>query len=129
MTTKPTDLRVDTTDVPVARISRNTAQDLIYITEDRLELRLRDYSSMLEKRKQWNGAAGTFLTFGATLLTATFNGFLGLDATQVKMAFVLGTIGSGVWLLMVAISRVREKPPTIAQLIASIRKANTSEGG
>ena len=124
MTTKPTDLRVEPTEVPVARISRNTAQDLIHITEDRLELRLRDYSDQVRKSKQWNGAASTFLTFIATLLTATFNGFLGLDSNQVKTIFIMGTLGSGVWLLAVAISQIRHKTPTIEKLIASIRAAD-----
>ncbi|QTG12587.1 hypothetical protein G6M86_04725 [Agrobacterium tumefaciens] len=126
MTERPTDLIVETADIPVARISRNTTQDLIYITEDRLELRLRDYTEQINKRKQLSGPGGTLLTFAGALTTATFNDFWGLNASQIKMIFYAGTCLSLAWLIWALCSRIASEKPSISKVMAKIRNDEQS---
>ncbi|MDW9843638.1 hypothetical protein GOB05_27395 [Sinorhizobium meliloti] len=111
-----------TSAVTVAQVHENTAQNLIAITEDRLELRLRDYKEKIEAKRDLIGPAGIVLTLFITLLTATFNDTFGISKQYIQTAFVLTTIASAVWLSYAFNKSRKAGDASIKTLIGEIRK-------
>lgn len=107
--------------ISVSGISENLSQHVIFVTQDRLELRLRDYTAQIYEQKQLSGPVSTFLTFAGTLSTAKFNDFQQISADQIAMIFYVGTGLSTLWLVWALRSRFFRPRNSIPDLIAKIR--------
>ncbi|MNL37416.1 hypothetical protein D3C87_1595590 [compost metagenome] len=121
MSEQPSDLIVEPLAVPVESFSVNTAQRLIYITEDRLQLRLQDYQNDLEKRRDWLTPMGIFLTIISTLSTATFNDVWSIKASTIEMVFMASAIVTGLWTARSLVERFKTKGISIQQFIERLR--------
>jgi hypothetical protein len=107
--------------VEVSLASTNTSQNVITITEDRLELGLRDYRAHLSRRRDWVTPVGIFLTVVSTLSTATFTEVWGIDASTIKVVFVSLAIISGFWTLKALLELFTTRAQTIQEFIAQLR--------
>lgn len=107
--------------ISVSGISENLSQHVIFVTQDRLELRLRDYTAQIYEQNQLSGPVSTFLTFAGTLSTAKFNDFQQISADQIAMIFYVGTGMSTLWLVWALRCRFFRPKTSIPDLIAKIR--------
>jgi len=82
---------------PITNRYTNIDQTAIEVTEDRVELVLRDAVVELRKARDWMGPAGLFLGLLLSLVTADFNAVLGFSAEAVKGMDVLATFITGAW--------------------------------
>lgn len=83
----------------------NTQQGIIRISEDRLELRARDFKKAVEQSVDWKAPLGIFATFFVCIATAAnFTSFLGFTAEEVRILIYAGFFASGIWLIRSAFS-------------------------
>lgn len=105
--------------VEVSKVYGDLAQEVIQITADKLKLILQQYLSTVINRQQWVAPAGILLTLAITFATTEIKE-LWLSADTWKAIFVLSTIGTIVWLLIV-LFKIR-KMETIDDLVERIKQ-------
>ncbi len=88
----------------VESVRTNIKSDVINITEDKLENILLKNLAYYNLRFSWLNPLGIFLAFLLAELTSTFNKeFLGVTGNVWEAFFLIGTLISGVWLLVTVI--------------------------
>jgi hypothetical protein len=107
--------------VAVSIVSTNTAQNLITITEDRLQLRLQEYQDELAKSRDWITPMGLFLTVCTTLATATFSELWFFSASTIKTLFAAFAVVTGWWTIKSLFKLWQTKPKTLKQFISDLR--------
>lgn len=85
--------------VKTSKIYNNTDQNLIIITEDKLNNILKDYCSNLKMKDKWGTPLGISLTILATLVTANFHKTFGLDPAIWKDIFNFSFAAALLWLI------------------------------
>ena len=85
--------------VPVETIHGNLTQNLIQITEDKLNLILHQHISQIETKNSWQTPLTLLIALITTLSTTKFTD-AGLEAATWKAIFVIATVASVVWLLI-----------------------------
>lgn len=85
--------------VPVGTIHGNLTQNLIQITEDKLNLILHQHISQIETKNSWQTPLTLLIALITTLSTTKFTD-AGLEAATWKAIFVIATVASVVWLLI-----------------------------
>lgn len=92
------DISLDTS----PEIYRNIVSPFIVITEDKVNLILKEYSIDLEKKNRWHTPLALFLTIILALLTANFDiNYIrfGLNGNTWLACFLIGAIISFCWLV------------------------------
>lgn len=79
-------------------VYKNTAQDIIVTTKDKLELVLLKTEKCLAKKNAWMTPLGLVVTCVLTLLTADFKEFI-ISASVWKAIFIITTIICSIWLI------------------------------
>ncbi|MCY1634390.1 hypothetical protein NQ163_08390 [Marinifilum sp. D737] len=102
----------------------NVKSDLIEITHDKLENILLKYLGNLNKMRSWITPLSIFVTVLVTLLTATFNDYLGLSKEVWNALFILLLIGSIIWLIisLIIIAKCWKKS-TLEYLIDKVKSS------
>lgn len=80
-------------------VHSNIKQEYIVITEDKLELRLRDAKDILISQRDWWTPLGLFITFLITLLTTDFKNFI-FSAAIWDALFIIAMLISLLWLVI-----------------------------
>ncbi|HYN86893.1 MAG TPA: hypothetical protein VER55_00115 [Ardenticatenaceae bacterium] len=107
----------------VASVHINVGQDLIYITEDKVRLRLEEHLEVMERRSAWMVPAGIFVTLLVIFPTATFHDWI-LSKEVWEAAFLIGVVLSGAWLLA-ALRHIRTSS-SVDTIIAEIKQGGVS---
>ncbi len=81
----------------------NIKSDLIEITEDKLENILLKHSKKMVYREVWVSPASVFVALIIAQITSTYKNALGLTASVWQAIFLILTIASGIWLVIVTI--------------------------
>lgn len=89
-------LNIDLTDN--RNVYKNTAQDYVVTTRDKLELVLLKTEKCLSKRNSWMTPLGLLVTCSVTLLTAKFKDFV-LPSNVWNAVFILASIICFFWLV------------------------------
>jgi len=111
--------------VNIKEVHSNTEQQLIQITEDKLENIFLKQVKNLNIKNSWVSPASILVAVGLTKTTATFNKALGLSAAVWEALFILVGIGCSCWLIrnLFLIYKSWDKS-SIPNLIASIKNSN-----
>jgi hypothetical protein len=80
-------------------VHTNVGNDFVLISSDKIRICLRDYKIAVKAQSDWLTPLGIFLTLLATLVSADFKKFLGINPDVWKAAFLLGTIFCFIWLI------------------------------
>lgn len=67
----------------------NTQQGIIEITEDRLELNIRDYETMIKRSDRWQTPLGIAVTLAVAMATADFKSCFGFSADTITAIFAV----------------------------------------
>ncbi|NRF17533.1 hypothetical protein [Vibrio coralliilyticus] len=111
--------------VSVVQIHRNVDQEVIQITEDKLENILIKYAKNLSLRDSWLGPLSIVLTVIITLSTATFSETFGIEPAVWKALFVIIGCVSFLWLLKTVYIIVRKRKESSTRfLISKIKNAD-----
>ena len=78
----------------------NISQGVIHITEDKLHVILLGYEEKNKKFYSWTTPLGVFISCLIAAITSNFNATWGLSPDTWMAIFVIGTIGSGLWLIL-----------------------------
>ncbi len=78
-------------------IHKNTDQNVIVVSEDKLRLCLISHREILSSKQGWLAPSSLLLSFIATLATSKFEGRLGLSADTWNAIFVIASLLSGIW--------------------------------
>jgi hypothetical protein len=108
--------------VQQTRVHLNFAQNVVIITEDRLELCLRKHLACIEARTRWIAPASLFIAFLTTLCTSTFHDSFNLKADVWQAIFVLLTVASFVWLVFAVVQAFRFKS-SLRNLLQEIKQS------
>ena len=114
--------KIHVTDVPVIEVHRNTDQEIITITEDKLRLIVQNKISSMEQRNNWITPFTVLLTLILTFCTAKFETFLGQNPEFWKSMYALITLGMIIWLFICFLKR--KNAITIDDLINNIKNKN-----
>lgn len=114
--------RVHVTDVPIIEVHRNTDQEIITITEDKLRLIVQNKIFSMEQRNNWITPFTVLLTLILTFCTAKFEPFLGQNPEFWKSMYALITIVMAIWLIICL--KKRKNAITIDDLINNIKNKN-----
>jgi hypothetical protein len=106
------------------RIS-NVKSDLIEITHDKLENILLKYLKNIAIIKSWITPLSLLVTLLIAELTATFKEFIGIKASVWEALFLLGAVGSFIWLVVSLFKMYQFKGETsIDYLMGEIKNAH-----
>jgi hypothetical protein len=100
------------TAVPVDRVYWNVGQDIVTVTDDKMELALRDLVAGVARRRDWLIPGGIAASFGIALVTADF-----------KTEHF--TISGSTWGAAFAIVAIGFALITVWQLFQALRTAGT----
>ncbi len=104
-----------------ATVHLNFDQNLVIITEDRLQLCLLNHLECVESKKSWIAPVSLFVTFVTTLCTTTFKDAIGLPASTWQALFVLLAIVSFVWSICAIVAALKNKS-SLRTLLDEIKK-------
>jgi len=114
--------------VDVKQVHSNLEQQLIQITEDKLENILLKYIKSLNIKGSWVSPASIFITVVIAKTTATFTETLGLSAAVWEAMFILIGIGSLIWLVKNIISIIGNwGTSSIEYIICKIKNSDESK--
>ena len=110
------------------KVHTNFDQNIVIVTEDRLELCLRNHLDCISRHKAWVTPVSLLAAFIATLCTSSFKDAFGLPAATWQALFVLFVIVTAIWSILSVIDAFRNKS-SLRQLIDAIKKsAKLSKG-
>ncbi|HBL39793.1 TPA: hypothetical protein DDZ10_03940 [Candidatus Uhrbacteria bacterium] len=98
----------------------NVGQDFIYTTDDKIRLCLMRYLKGLEQGRSWETPLGLFLTIVLTMLTTDFKDYY-LSKYTWQAVFIIGLVGSLVWLLISTVKALRAY--TVDNVLAEIKQS------
>lgn len=104
------------------RVHLNFSNNVVIITQDRLELCLRDHLECIDFKRAWITPVSLLAAFVTTLCTSTFKASFGLTADAWHALFVLLSIISGIWAVIAGIKAFRNKS-SLRSLIDEIKKS------
>ena len=104
----------------VTSIHRNTAQEVVEITTDRLRLVLVEHKQGFERKKEWQTPLGIIVTITLVLVTTDFRKTWGLESSFWQALFVMLLIASGYWFLKAGYIGLTS--PSISDVIEKIKK-------
>ncbi|QSX75607.1 hypothetical protein HIV01_003485 [Lysobacter arenosi] len=107
----------------VDKVHRNTSQEIVEITVDKLRLILSAHIKKSEKLNEWQAALGVLISLIATLCTTTFRDTFGVRADVWKALFIVACVLSTVWLIKGVIRLFRQEG--IEQLLCKIKNEQT----
>ena len=93
--------------IPKLIVRGNIDQDVLYVSEDKVRLCLRDHIARASHRSAWIGTLGISLTFLTTLCAAEFKDRLGVDKSSWHAAFLWGFVGTAIWTLVKVYQAIR----------------------
>jgi hypothetical protein len=99
-------------------VTRNTDQEILVTTRDKVELALRRELPRYVSGGELVSVTSLTLAILTTILTATFNDFIGIEGAAWKGMFSLGLVASGAYNLHVIIRWFRRSE--MSQLVDSI---------
>ena len=108
-------------------IHQNIDQELIVITEDKLQLILIKYEETKKRLYDWISPLGMFITLLITWGTTDFKDAIGLSKDSWKAIFVIATIAIGVWLVYTLYVRFNQKDTKIS-IIEQIKQKSKHLG-
>jgi len=116
----------DTNDfITIDSYVKNTGQNLIMITEDKVRICLMMHLNSLEKSRNWLIPLTLLISFLITLITSDPHDAFGLKADVWKAIFVLGAIIFFIWLIITLLER--KKAISLDELIIQFKsQANPS---
>ncbi len=85
--------------VDVDKVHRNTSQEVVEITVDKLRIILSAHIKKSEKLNEWQAALGVLISLIATLCTTTFRDTFGVQADVWKALFIVACVLSSIWLI------------------------------
>ena len=88
---------------------RNTDQVVLEITEDKIELILRDYKKSINASNSWQVPLGLFISVSATIFTANFKDIPFVPASELAAAYKILAIVFLFWLLISGIRIFRNR--------------------
>ena len=120
---KPAAFFLDTELFRGSTIHPNTAQIIIFTTEDKIRNYLHEYTRAGATRTEWMAPLALAISIGTTLLTSEFKIALGVPKEYWGALFSLGFCGAVIW-LVVSIVRliIFWKQGSIETLINKIKK-------
>ena len=98
----------------------NISQTYILITEDKVQLCLRDHLARVAKQRRWIAPLGIMITLVATFATTTFKDFARIGADTVQIIFVLAMLFTALWLCYEAKRALRSS--TVEDIIADMKR-------
>ena len=118
----------DQESVSVVQIHRNVDQEVIQITEDKLENILIKHVKNLGLGESWISPISIIITVIITMSTATFNVAFGIEGAVWQALFVLVGGLSAIWLFRnVLLIYRKRKELSISFLIGKIKNAEDRE--
>jgi hypothetical protein len=105
---------------PPSSVTENTSQELIVVTRDKVELALRRNLPRYVTAGQVLTALGLTVALVTTLVTTTFQPFMGVDAELWRGIFVAGAVASVVFLVRDVVRIIRR--PKLDDLVESIAR-------
>lgn len=104
--------------VEVTNVHSNLNQEVIKITSDKLKLILKDYLTLMERKKEWLAPLGIFVTIMVVLTTTNFQkAYFSADTWQA--IFVISAILSGGWLIKSGWQAI--KSPSVDDVVEKIK--------
>lgn len=107
-------------------VHSNYSQNIIVITEDKVELCLLKHAKALQDKSAWTTPVTLFASLLLALVTSTFHDSLGLEAPAWKAVFVLGTIISAIWSVYAVVKSCNAKA-SIETIVAEIKSTNVAQ--
>ena len=107
--------------VVVAAYHRNTDQNVITLTEDKIKLCLIAYQERLHSRESWQTPAAIFLSVALSMSTSTFHQTLNVSPDVLHAFFLIVVLLSFCWL--VKEWRGRSKCMNLEDVIAELKNA------
>jgi hypothetical protein len=107
--------------VEQTRVHLNFDQNVVIITEDRLELCLRKHLDCIDSRRAWITPVSLLAAFITTLCSSTFHDWFGLNANTWQALFVLLSIVAAIW-SVIAIVRAFKTKSSLRNLLDEIKK-------
>ncbi|EHK8978240.1 hypothetical protein M5216_004482 [Vibrio vulnificus] len=104
--------------VEVTNVHSNLNQEVIKITTDKLKLILKDYLTLMEKKRDWIAPLGIFLTIVVVLSTTTFK-VAYFSAETWEAIFIISAFLSGSWLVKALWTAI--KSPSIEDVVEKIK--------
>ena len=95
----------------------NITQVFIRTTEDKLRNILRDFKEAYATKYSWTTPLGLFLSFLATVITATFADKYGVTKAYWEALFTLFAVGSFLWFACSAWNAISKRKETSLQFI------------
>ena len=92
-------------------VTKNISSTIICVTEDKLELLLKEFCSNVEKKREFVTPLSLILTIIATLTTATFKDTI-ISASVAQAIFIIVLVICSVWLIKSLISGVKSSKKT-----------------
>ncbi|MFS0689405.1 hypothetical protein AB1K89_09190 [Sporosarcina sp. 179-K 8C2 HS] len=108
-------------------IHTNVGQQIVVVTEDKLELCLIKHQNTLKARNDWKTPVGIFLALSSSLVATEFTEFLTLPAETWQAFFILGSAITGIWSVIAIIKAVNSKDSgNISKIISELKKNQSS---
>ncbi len=105
-------------------VHTNVSQDIVVVTEDKLELCLIKHQNNLKAKNDWKTPVGIFLALLSSLIAADFSEFLTLPAETWQALFILGSTFSGMWSLISIIKAFKSRNSSDVRKIIDELKRN-----
>nr|WP_321353237.1 hypothetical protein [uncultured Methanoregula sp.] len=96
-------------DIPITKIHKNLAQEVIVTTEDKIKICLLTHVTYIEKRKDWIAPLGMLFTIIITLSTTSFNTAFNIDPSTWRAIFIIGGLLSFIWLIISVYYAIKSK--------------------
>jgi hypothetical protein len=124
---KPAAFFLDTELFKGSTIHPNTAQTIIFTTEDKIRNYLHEYARAGATRTEWIAPLALAIAIGTTLLTSDFKVALGVPKEYWAALFVLAFCGTVVWLVVSLVRLIIFwKRGSIETLINKIKKIDNA---
>ncbi|PXA02833.1 hypothetical protein DDZ13_15100 [Coraliomargarita sinensis] len=114
--------------VQQTKVHLNFDQNVVIITEDRLELCLRDYIGLITKRKGWITPVSLLAAFVTAVCTSDFSETFGISKSTWEAVFIILIFISLVWSACSIIDAIRNRS-SLRDLIDAIKKSGKVSKG
>lgn len=90
-------------------IYKNISPKIVVVDLVQLRNLIRDHDEAIKKSADWVSILALFVSLVLANITASFHHFLGLSPDTWKAIFVICTIASAIWLIVIFIQRYRNR--------------------